>query len=44
MDQIVNDKGIKYWVPLFDKWKFMTNFENHAHMQKRTLPMKNSSI
>ena len=36
--------GSKYWVPLFDKYKVMTSFENHVHTFKRTFPLKNGAV
>lgn len=42
-DAIVFQNGIQYWVPRFDKYNFSTNFENHAHEQKRTKPLKGTS-
>lgn len=35
-DAIVFDNGILYWTPIFARHSFSTNFENHAHEQKRT--------
>ena len=43
-DQLTMNSQEKSFVPLFDEFKFMTVFENHGHMFKRTFPLRNGSI
>jgi hypothetical protein len=33
-------QGMQYWVPEFDRSKFMSVWENHSHLMKRTKPLK----
>jgi len=32
-------EALKYWVPLFDQYRFTVIFENHEHSFKRTVPL-----
>jgi dsRNA-specific ribonuclease len=41
-DGIVFYNGVQYWSPKFDKYKFITNFENHSNLQKRSKLLKSS--
>lgn len=34
----------KYWMPIFDDYKFVGIFENHVHHYKRTYPLTNNQI
>jgi hypothetical protein len=42
------DEGSEYrvnlWNPLFDHYQFMTVFENHEHVFKKTFPIRNGMI
>jgi len=40
-DTIWVEESKKNWTPLFDEYSFDGVFENHVHMLKRTLPLKN---
>lgn len=33
-------QGLQYWVPEFDRSQYMSIWENHSHLMKRTKPLK----
>lgn len=33
---------LTHWMPLFDKYRFMSVFENHEHALKKTFPITNN--
>jgi hypothetical protein len=43
-DYLVIQQGLKYWTPIFDKYKFIASFEHHNHYRKMTKKIKNDTI
>jgi hypothetical protein len=42
--QVWSEQVLKYWVPLFEKYKVRVAFENDDHTYKRTFPLRNDKI
>lgn len=40
-DNLIIIQGMKYWVPLFDKYNFVASFEHHNHFRKITHRIRN---
>ena len=38
-ETLPSGEALKYWVPLFDQYRFTVVFENHEHSFKRTVPL-----
>ena len=38
------NKGLKYWQPLFDRYKLTLALENHEHTFKRSFPLKGREV
>jgi len=39
-----SEEALMKWVPLFDKYRFASIFENHEHCLKKTFPLKGNKI
>ena len=44
LETVFIEEANKYWIPVFDEYKFKTIYENHQHTHKRSKLLKNNTI